>query len=333
MSSSNEVVIFGCKSTTKILINHIKSFMVIKAVITVDKEIASKNDIADYCDLTQFCESNGISIYKVTQYNLKSSEDYELLKELKPRIGFAMGWQRLIPAAILQLFEVGVFGMHGSSLDLPKGRGRSPMNWSILEGRKVFYTNLFKYDPGVDSGEVLGSFKFQITDQDSAETMHYKNCLAMGYLVKKHRRDIINNELMLQRQSEDSEPSYYPKRTPADSLINWNLDVYQLDRFVRAVAPPFNGAFSFINGNRVIIQRAQVFDLNDFGFDEASIGEVVCVFPNHKFVVKCFGGLLLVHKCTSEIAIEMNLVFDNGALDVTRKKFTLNTEGGYHLPE
>ena len=47
--------------------------------------------------------------------------------------------KRLIPIDILEQFSVGAFGMHGSSMDLPLGRGRSPLNWSLIEGRKFFY--------------------------------------------------------------------------------------------------------------------------------------------------------------------------------------------------
>ena len=101
---------------------------------------------------------NKVEVYTSHKYSLKSEEDFAFSKN-NFQIGFVVGWQRLIPENILDTF-IGVFGMHGSAMKLPKGRGRSPMNWSIIEGRKVFYTNLFKYNSGADDGDVLDTFKF-----------------------------------------------------------------------------------------------------------------------------------------------------------------------------
>ena len=62
-----------------------------------------------------------------------------------------MGWQRLIPDNILSSTKIGIFGMHGSSEGLPKGRGRSPLNWSLILNYKYFSTSLIKYDNSINS--------------------------------------------------------------------------------------------------------------------------------------------------------------------------------------
>ena len=93
--------------------------------------------IPDYYDLKkEFGDS--IDVYQVNRYDLKDKSDIQKIKDFKIDIAFCIGWQRLIPAEILSSVSVGIFGMHGSSQNLPKGRGRSPMNWSIIENRKYF---------------------------------------------------------------------------------------------------------------------------------------------------------------------------------------------------
>ena len=42
------------------------------------------------------------------------------------------------PEEILNTLSIGALGLHGSADMLPKGRGRSPMNWSLIEGKKRF---------------------------------------------------------------------------------------------------------------------------------------------------------------------------------------------------
>ncbi|MEM9077497.1 MAG: formyltransferase family protein [Bacteroidota bacterium] len=297
-------------------------------LVTIDEEKGKSQKVADYIFLQDFCTKNGVDIYISERYSLKSSKDIEFFKEKKFQLGFVVGWQRLIPGEILDSFSVGVFGMHGSSMNLPKGRGRSPMNWSIIEDRKVFYTNIFKYKSGADDGDVLDTFKFQITNVDTGETMHFKNTLAMKYLILKNIDNLVKENFLLKEQPEAT-PTYYPKRVEADSLIDWEDDIFNIERLIRAVTKPFNGAYSYIKNNKVIIYRASIFDFQDFGFGDSKPGEIVEVYDNGKFLVKAYGGLLLVHEFESEIKIA------NGDLLCTheevKKVFDFNKYGFHDL--
>ena len=327
---SKRVAIIGCKSTTRFLIESLAKHITIDFMVTIDRQLGEKNEVADYDDLSDLANVHQIGIYYAKNYSLKTEEDLGFFEKEKIDICFIVGWQRLIPENILQKLSVGAFGMHGSAMDLPLGRGRSPMNWAIIEGKKQFYTNLFKYDPGVDSGDVLDTFKFQITDRDTAETMHFKNSLAMVYLIKKNLNLLMSGLFVLQKQNSQITPTYYPKRNPQNSLINWNDDVTVIERFIRAVAPPFNGAYSFINGvGKIIIIESQTFDLSDFGYSNEKAGTIVQVFPNGKFLVKCFGGLLLVNHYKSESIPSINSVMTTGSEQL--KFFERNHEGFFDL--
>ena len=279
--------------------------------------------MADYCDLSETANRYDINVYKSKTYSLKRREDIAYIKGLNIDVTFVVGWQRIVPGEILDSMSIGCFGMHGSSMDLPLGRGRSPMNWSIIEGRKYFYTNLFKYDSGVDAGDVLDTFKFDITHRDTSETMHFKNTLSMKYLIDKNLDRLLSGDFKLKKQ-KDIKPTYYPKRTPNDSLIDWDMGVYEIERFVRAVTKPFNGAFSFLD-EKVIIYDSQVFDSSDYGYDDKMNGEIVVVFPNGKFLVKCYGGLLLINdfEIKNDVA-QVGKIFNNGGKNIgyfKRNKF------------
>lgn len=328
MSSEPNIVIFGCKSTTKFLAESIIKSSKIKCLITINRGLAELNKVADYYDLSKFAEENNVPFYYAKSYDLKDTEDLRFLDDLKIELAFVIGWQRLIPPKILNKIKIGAFGMHGSSLNLPLGRGRSPMNWAIIEGRKVFYTNLFKYDEGIDSGKILDTYKFSITEKDNAETMHYKNMLAMVFLINKNYENLLKNTLELKPQV-DIPPTYYPKRNPNNSIINWKDDIYNIERFIRAVSPPFNGAFTFVKDNKIIILSAQIFDIQEFGYENEEVSTIVEILENDKFLVKCFGGLLLVNKYKSTYKIHKGDKFGNNNMEIF--KFQLNTERGYDI--
>ncbi len=327
----DRIALFGCKSTTRFLLENLDIPFRISQLVTIAPALGEKHDVADYFDLLSIAQERGISVYQAKQYSLKSPADQDYICSLNIDIAFVIGWQRLIPAEILSGLSIGAFGMHGSSMNLPLGRGRSPMNWSIIEGRQVFYTNLFRYDPGVDSGDVVDTFKFQITARDTAETMHFKNTLAMKFLIERNIENLAANKFQTFAQDASIEPTYYPKRSPADSLIDWNQDVAHIERFVRAVTRPFNGAFTFVENQKVVILDAQVFDLSDFGYEKWKAGTVVAVFESGKFLVKCFGGLLLVNAFEAETALERGMQFHNNGLEI--KHFERSPLGYFDLEE
>jgi methionyl-tRNA formyltransferase len=315
-----KIIIFGCKYTTKYIIDNIPG---IQNIITIPPDKGKKFEVADYCDLTKYTNT---PIYQSTKYSLKSQIDIEYINNLNADIAIVVGWQRLIPNKILEHLTVGAFGMHGSCMDLPLGRGRSPMNWSIIEGRKHYYANLFKYSAGADDGEILDCIKFNITDNDTGETMHYKQTMAMKTLLQNNMPQLILDNAIYKTQRNIT-PTYYPKRSPSDSLIDWSTDIYTLQRFIRAVTKPFNGAYTYVNGNKLIIYNAQILDTIYFGYEKASIGEVVEVFSNGKFVIKVEGGLLLINEYKGQI--KKGEVLNNGSELI--HYFELNKYGYYDV--
>ncbi len=176
--------------------------------------------------------------------------------------------------------------MHGSAEPLPRGRGRSPMNWSIIEGRDRFYTNLFKYDPGVDSGEIVGAQRFDITERDTIRSLRHKNTLSQIKLLLDHLPDLLADKAEFVPQPTDVEPTYYPKRTPDDGVIDWRDPVVRVDRLVRAVTRPYPGAFTSLGGKRINIWSGIPFDTH-LRFEDAQPGEIVGVFHDNTFTVRC----------------------------------------------
>ncbi|MEZ5044583.1 MAG: formyltransferase family protein [Saprospiraceae bacterium] len=331
MKLFDNIAVFGCKATTRFLLENLELPFRISHLITIDPVQGEKHQVADYFDSKAIAEEKGIEVYQAKYYSLRSKTDQSHINSLHIDLAFVMGWQRLIPGEILSGLKIGAFGMHGSSMNLPLGRGRSPMNWSIMEGRQAFYTNLFRYDPGVDSGDIMDTFKFQVTDHDTAETMHLKNTLAMKFLIERNIDRLVRNDFKVYAQENTITPTYYPKRSPEDSLINWNQEVYALERFIRAVTRPFNGAFTFIGDQKIIILAAQVFDLNDFGYENAKAGTIVAVFESGKFLVKCFGGLLLVNAYETTLQIEKGMFFHNNGQAI--KNFDRNELGFFDVTE
>lgn len=331
MTPYDKIAVFGCKTTTLFLLENLDIPYPIRHLITIAPEAGQKHGVADYIDLKSVAASKGIQVYQAKYYSLKHPDDQAYIQGLGLDIAFVIGWQRLVPAEVLSGLSIGAFGMHGSSMNLPLGRGRSPMNWSIIEGRQAFYTNLFRYDPGVDSGDVVDTFKFQITPRDTAETMHFKNTLAMKYLIERNIERLAHNNFTLTAQDNSVQPTYYPKREPSDGLIDWGQDVHVIERFVRAVTRPFDGAFTFVDNRKITLWDAQVLDVHDFGYERWPAGTIVAVFESGKFLVKCFGGVLLVNTFETAFTPRPGMRFGNNGHAI--RQFERNPLGFFDVYE
>ncbi len=317
--------LFGCKDTTlhvgRILI---KDGLKI-SLITITPEIARKNDVAGYVDLYRYKDEFN-SVHKLKSYSITDKNDIKFFDDNKFKLGFCIGWQRLIPSNILKKFSLGVHGMHGSARNLPFGKGRSPMNWSIIEGRKWFSTNLFKYDKGVDSGPIVDTITFSINDMDTAETLHYKNTISMCNIIRNNVGLFVKNKIIYKKQNSYKFGTFYPKRNPLDGAIDWRDDIFNIDRLIRAVSPPFYGAITTKNKSKLRIFRATIFytDIEKHQFVNSLFGEVVEKFPNGKMLVRCSGGVMLLHEFDG-IDVDKGDVFDQTVSPF--KKFKRNVYG------
>ena len=287
-----KIIFFGCHSGGLLAFKYLlNSEFRISHVLCLSPEQGDKYAISGYLDYTPFAKENNIPFYYPQKYDLKDKKDFDFFKTGNFDLLIQGGWQRLFPEDILNLLNIGALGLHGSCDPLPKGRGRSPMNWSIIENRKRFLMHLFLIDKGTDSGEVIDILDFDINNEDDIETLYLKYNISYKELLEKNLRNILEGSFDLRPQI--GSPSYYRKREPSDGYINWeDMDIYFINRLIKAVTYPYPGAYSEINKRKIRIWKSRIFDTR-IRFDEKMYGEIVYEFEK-KIIIKCRGGLLLL---------------------------------------
>lgn len=301
-----KLVIFGNKTTTKEIIEYVHhQLMNVSLVVTVKE--SHQYRISGYSNLTDLCNKLGIPIYYVENYQLTDQKDIDFFSSNTFDIGISTGWQRLIPKNILQRFNNGIFGFHGSAGHLPFGRGRSPLNWSIIKGHKRFINHCFQYSIDADAGKIHSTQTFEINDFDTIKSLQYKTIIVVKEQLRKLINDYMNNTLTLYDQS-NAASSWYPKRTPEDGMISLKCSTEEMYNLIRAVTRPFPGAFLFDEkGEKIIIWVAYPFD-RFIDNSRYNVGEVVEVF-NQDFILNLVDGMLLVKDYDFSRAVEKGDIF------------------------
>ncbi len=288
------VVVFGVKDTSENIIEFIQTnIRPVDLVITISPEVTKRNDVSGYKGLKYLEEKYDLKVYEAASYSLDDEDTRAFISENTFDIGISMGWQRLVPGYVLDSFKYGVFGFHGNAGYLPFGRGRSPLNWSMLLGDTRFNLNLFKYDEKADSPNIFATEMFQINANDDIRTAQYKNMIVSKRLIRRLLEAYEKGSISIRTESKDIN-SWFNKRTAADGLVDFTGRTRDIYNLIRAVAPPFPGAFAYIGGQKIKILSAQPFDeMIDFSGYEP--GEIIDIFDD-RLVVRCVDGSLLINK-------------------------------------
>lgn len=291
-SDSDSIVFAGCTDAGFELMRYVHEELAdVVEILSLTPEQGERYGVSGYYDYREYAEEHDIPVYYPEEYGMKNEADKDHYRELDADLMIVHGWQRLVPGDVLETFTRGALGLHGSAFGLPKGRGRSPMNWSLIEGLDRFLLSTIHLDEGADSGQIVTTRKFDINEHDSIRTLYYKLVMTTQDMFDETLESVLDGTVEFQEQEGD--PTYYPKRTPDDGGIHWEDPTSKIHNLVRAVGDPYPGAYTEHEGERIEVWDAQPFsaDLSFWG----EPGTVVQVFAaTGDFVVKTSDGTLLV---------------------------------------
>lgn len=162
------------------------------------------------------------------------------------------GWYHMVPAAQRRLFPRGCFGLHASLL--PAYRGGAPLNWALINGESETGVSLFELGDGSDDGPIHGQRRFAIADGDYIGDLLARAEAAAIDLLRDCLPEIAAGRRRPRLQT--GSPSYGLQRRPEDGRIDWRRSAEEIYRLIRATSRPYPGAFSHLDGDRVVIWRA-----------------------------------------------------------------------------
>ena len=145
--------------------------------------------------------------------------------------------------------------MHGSLL--PKYRGRVPVNWAIINGERETGATLHEMVAKPDAGRIVDQQSVPILPDDTALEVFNKVTVAAEMVLDRSLPNLVAGAAEL-RPQDLSQGGYFGGRKPEDGRIDWSQAARNVHNLVRAVAPPYPGAFSDIAGVRVRILRTRV---------------------------------------------------------------------------
>jgi methionyl-tRNA formyltransferase len=177
------------------------------------------------------------------------------IQALAPDYIFSFYYRFMIPEQILKCAKIAALNMHGSLL--PKYRGRAPVNWAILHGETETGATLHIMEAKPDAGDIVGQAAVSIDPDETATEVFSKVSQAAVNVMHQVLPSLLKG-VVPRQPNQLQKGSYFGGRKPADGQIHWNQTAKQVHDLVRAVAPPYPGAFADHNGKAMIVARTSL---------------------------------------------------------------------------
>jgi methionyl-tRNA formyltransferase len=192
------------------------------------------------------CRNHGIAF--LTPADPNAAEVVERVRATGPDWIFSFYYRLMLRPELLSVPRRGAYNLHGSLL--PKYRGRVPVNWAVLHGERETGASLHRMEVKPDAGALVDREAVAILPNDTAHEVFQKvTCAAEALLLRAVPRMLAGTHR--ETPLDLAAGSYFGGRRPEDGRLDWTKPAWEVHNLIRAVAPPYPGAFADIRGHRV----------------------------------------------------------------------------------
>ena len=258
--------------------------------VRVDLVVTHRDDPREnvwFDSVEKFARTHDLDV--ATPDDPNSAAFVQRLADISPDFIFSFYYRHMLSPAVLGTAMRGAFNMHGSLL--PKFRGRAPVNWAVLRGEDSTGATLHEMVEKPDAGRIVDQFPVPILPDDRAIDVFRKVTTAAELLLDRSLPGVLDGMAPLIEQ-DLSQGSYCRGRRPEDGIIDWRQGAVQIHDLVRAVAPPYPGAFTMLGGQRMRILATRVAGR------KAAPASPSLRFDGKHLVAMCAdGGILRIIEC------------------------------------
>jgi methionyl-tRNA formyltransferase len=224
----------------------------IAAVITNPDEPVGRKKVLTPPPVKIAAQNLGLDILQFSSLKTESLK----LKIPDADVGIVASYGKIIPAEIINLPRHGTINIHPSLL--PKYRGPTPIQSTILNGEKETGITIIKIDEEVDHGQILTASQWPITDGGTYKELEGKLAKSGAELLIKILPDYLADRIELQPQ-DHLQATFTKKFTRDDAKIDWNKTAEEIDCQIRALNPE-PGTWTMWNGKILKILEVEITD-------------------------------------------------------------------------
>ena len=205
--------------------------IIIPLLVTQPDKPIGRKQILKPPHIKEYILNKKVKIEVYQPKTLKNTDAYEHINSFQPDFIVVAAYGQILPSKILQIAPC--INLHASLL--PKYRGASPIQTSILNGDKFTGVTAMLMEEGLDTGDILNYSYIQLDENIKVEELFEKLSIVAGKLILKTLKN-FNNIKPIKQNNADS--SYAKKIIKKDGHISLkNSDASQIYKKFRAYTP------------------------------------------------------------------------------------------------
>ena len=177
------------------------------------------------------------------------------LRALRPDVLFSFYYRHIVRRPILEIPRLGAYNLHGSLL--PRYRGRCPVNWQLVHGERVSGVTLHVMTGRADAGDIVAQERVSVGPDDTALQLYARLNAAAEVLLDRELGAVLSGRAA-RRPQDESQATVFGGRRPEDGRVDWRWPRARVHDLVRAVAPPWPGAFGELADGRLMLGRTSL---------------------------------------------------------------------------
>lgn len=250
----------------------------VKAVVTQPDKPVGRDGKIKYSPVKQLALDNMILVLQPV--NLK--EEWKQITDLHPTLIVTCAYGQIVPREILVYPEYGCINVHASLL--PKLRGGAPIHRAIINGFKETGVTIMHMAPSLDTGDIISQKSIEISETDTASTLHDKLSILGRDLLLETLPSIIDGTAPRTKQ-DDFESTYASNISKEDEKIDFSKTKRQIYNQVRGLNS-WPGAYAVLEGKRIKVWECRTTDEN---YSILLDGKITNIYPDG-IGVKCVNG-------------------------------------------
>lgn len=233
----------------------------------------------------QYALDNNIEV--VTPDSVNTDEFINLLKEKNIDYIVVVAFGQLIKEKLLEEYKNKIINLHPSSL--PKYRGSSPVQFSLLNGDKKTHASAMLIEKGMDSGDILNQKEVEIKAEDDFTSLSEKLSKIGSEVILE---SVLNyDDFMKNRIKQDNDKATFTKKiTKEMGKIDFNQSKEEIINKIRAFVEFPKAYFSYKNENVKILKASSV------EIENPKISFVYKANKNDKIIIGCKNGGIRIEK-------------------------------------
>ncbi len=211
--------------------------------------------------LKKIADKNKIHFLKLRDVNNKKFLEY--VKKNKIDLLVSMSYDQIFKKEIIDLVKKKIINCHAGKL--PFYRGRSILNWVLINGEKKFGITTHFVNKEIDKGNIINQKVYRINKNDDFKSLLDKSYLECPKLLYKSIKQIQTNKYKSIPQSKLSKKfSYFTKRKNGDEIIDLNLSAHAIQNFVRGLVAPGPFARIKFKNNLIYVKRVSIINKKNY---------------------------------------------------------------------